>query len=85
MKTAISVPNETFARVEAAAAELGVSRSTFFTNAAEFYIRTLGHGGLTERVNAAVRLQPAAAVAESGAFVAAGTAAMEARWEDDPW
>jgi metal-responsive CopG/Arc/MetJ family transcriptional regulator len=41
MKTAISVPDATFARVEAAAARLGVSRSEFFSRAAEHWMSSL--------------------------------------------
>jgi mRNA interferase MazF len=38
VKTAISVPDETFARVDEAAARLGVSRSEFYARAAERWL-----------------------------------------------
>jgi metal-responsive CopG/Arc/MetJ family transcriptional regulator len=85
VKTAISVPDEVFASVDASAARLGVSRSRFFTQAAEFYLHALDQAGLTERVNRALREEPEASKAESKAFVAASTAAMRARWDADPW
>ena len=54
MKTAISVPDETFLRVEAHAAALGMSRSEFFTRAARRYIEQLEAESLTGRINVAV-------------------------------
>ncbi|MDR1185921.1 MAG: ribbon-helix-helix domain-containing protein [Bifidobacteriaceae bacterium] len=85
MKTAISVPDETFARVDTASAQLGVSRSRFFADAAELYLRELASSDLTSRANQALRSETEESAAESRAFVAAGTAAMLARWEVDPW
>jgi metal-responsive CopG/Arc/MetJ family transcriptional regulator len=38
VRTAISVPDATFARVEAAASRLGVSRSEFYARAAERWL-----------------------------------------------
>lgn len=52
MKTAISVPDETFARVERAASRLGVSRSEFFARAAERWLAELEDAGLTDAINA---------------------------------
>ncbi len=54
MKTAISVPDETFARVEAAAARLGVSRSEFYARAAERWLAALDDDGTTEAINRAL-------------------------------
>ena len=54
MKTAISVPDETFARVERAASRLGVSRSEFFARAAERWLADLEDAGLTDAINAAL-------------------------------
>jgi hypothetical protein len=41
VKTASSVPDETFARVEEAATRLGVSRSEFYARAAERWLAEL--------------------------------------------
>lgn len=51
MKTAISVPDPIFERVNARAAELGVSRSEFFAVAADRYLRELDAQGLTGRID----------------------------------
>lgn len=57
MKTAISVPDDTFTRVEQAARKLGVSRSEFFARAAERWLADLEHDDLTAAINAAVEGQ----------------------------
>lgn len=54
VKTAISIPDETFARAEAHAAALAVSRSEFFTRAVRRYIEHLEAESLTGRINAAI-------------------------------
>lgn len=54
MKTAISVPDETFARVDAAAERLGVSRSQFYAQAAERWLAALEDDGTTAAINAAL-------------------------------
>lgn len=54
MKTAISVPDATFDRVERAASRLGVSRSEFFARAAERWLDQLEQDGTTEAVNRAI-------------------------------
>lgn len=54
MKTAISILDALFARVDGKAAVLGLSRSAFFAIAAERYLDSLDsldNDGLTERVN----------------------------------
>ncbi len=58
MKTAISLPDETFHRVEAAAGRLGVSRSEFFARAAERWLATLDADGTTDAINRALDGQP---------------------------
>ncbi|MDR2567102.1 MAG: ribbon-helix-helix domain-containing protein [Bifidobacteriaceae bacterium] len=85
MKTAISVPADTYARVEAAAQSRGVSRSRLFTDAAEFYLRALESTDVTARVNEALAAESAESAAQSAAFVEMGTAAMLQRWGRDPW
>jgi metal-responsive CopG/Arc/MetJ family transcriptional regulator len=54
MKTAISLPDETFARVEATAAKLGVSRSEFFARAAERWLDDLDGEAATAAIDAAL-------------------------------
>jgi hypothetical protein len=54
VKTAISIPDETFARAEAHAAALEMSRSEFFTRAVRRYMEQLEAESLTGRINTAV-------------------------------
>ncbi len=54
MKTAISVPDETFARVDEAAARLGVSRSEFYARAAERWLAQLEASSVTDGIDAAL-------------------------------
>jgi len=56
MKTAISVPDETFQEAERRAVELGMSRSEFFTVAARHYIEELDAQSLTARIDAVIDL-----------------------------
>lgn len=51
MKTAISLPDETFARVEQAAKRLGVSRSEFFATAAERWLDDLDDQRVTDAID----------------------------------
>ncbi|HET9118722.1 MAG TPA: ribbon-helix-helix protein, CopG family [Pseudonocardiaceae bacterium] len=54
MKTAISIPPSTFARVEDAAKRLKLSRSEFFTRAAERWLDDLDGPATTEAINRAL-------------------------------
>ncbi len=54
MKTAISVPDDTFEQVTRQAAELGISRSEFFARAARRYLDELASRSLTQQVNDAL-------------------------------
>ncbi len=54
MKTAISLPDDTFKRVQVAAARLGVSRSEFFARAAERWLHDLDDDQTTEAINRAI-------------------------------
>ncbi len=58
MKTAISLPDETFERVETAAKRLGVSRSEFFARAAERWLEDLDDGQTTDAINRAITEAP---------------------------
>jgi hypothetical protein len=81
MKTAISVPDEIFSQVGSRAAELGISRSEFFTRAATQYLGQLADASLTRQIDAAIS---AAGDDDSGrAAAAAGRAFLAAT--DDEW
>lgn len=54
MKTAISVPDATFARVERLAKRLGLSRSEFFARAAAHWADELESSDLTAAINNAI-------------------------------
>jgi metal-responsive CopG/Arc/MetJ family transcriptional regulator len=55
MKTAISLSDDTFRRVDRAAKQLGVSRSEFFARAAEKWLAALDERGTTDAINSALR------------------------------
>ncbi len=55
MKTAISLPDETFHRVNRAAKRLGVSRSEFFARAAERWLVALDQQETTDAINSVLR------------------------------
>jgi len=54
MKTAISLPDETFERVDKRAASLHLSRSEFFARAAEQYLDRLESSSVTDEIDDAV-------------------------------
>ena len=54
MKTAISVPDETFDRASRRAKELGLSRSQVFTRAAVNYLDELDAHSVTQQIDAAL-------------------------------
>ena len=54
MKTAISLPDETFDRASRRAKELGMSRSEFFARAAVNYLDELDAKSLTAQMDAAL-------------------------------
>ncbi len=54
MKTAISIPDSTYAAVEKKAHELGWSRSEFYAKAAECMLGQLEEGSLVNSINAAI-------------------------------
>ena len=51
MKTAISMPDETFHRVTQTASRLGMSRSELMTKAADAYLDELDGQSLTDEIN----------------------------------
>ncbi len=54
VKTAISVPDDTFDRASARARELGISRSEFFARAAQHYLDEVDAQKLTDQIDAAL-------------------------------
>ena len=81
MKTAISIPDATFERVEERAAALGMSRSEFFVRAAQKYLEQLDATSLMGRIDAAVELLGADESADTA--VAAGRRRLAST--DDEW
>lgn len=57
MKTAISLPDDTFQRVEIKAKKLGMSRSEFFTKAALRYLDELDVESLTYLIDEVIDAQ----------------------------
>jgi predicted DNA-binding protein len=82
MKTAISLPDETFDRVSRRASDLGMSRSEFFTRAAQRYLDELDAQSLTGQIDRALETLDGADEAEAAA-VAIGNRVLEA--VDDEW
>jgi len=58
MKTAISLSDDTFRRVDDAAKRMGVSRSEFFARAAERWLDALQDDRTTAAINRAIRGLP---------------------------
>lgn len=85
MKTAISVPDATYSRVDKKAAELGMSRSQFYSVAAERYLRELESEDLTSRINEALARSGDAARSEALEWAAWSTAQAGRGVENDEW
>jgi metal-responsive CopG/Arc/MetJ family transcriptional regulator len=71
VKTAISLPDETFRRVDRAAKRLGLSRSELFARAAENWLDGLEDDGVTEAINRAI-----AGLSDDHQFTEAAAAAL---------
>lgn len=54
MKTAISLPDETFDRASRRANDLGMSRSEFFARAADSYLDELDAASVTKQIDEAL-------------------------------
>jgi metal-responsive CopG/Arc/MetJ family transcriptional regulator len=54
MKTAISVPDDTYKRASKRAEDLGMSRSEFFSRAAARYLDELDSTSLTQQIDQAI-------------------------------
>jgi metal-responsive CopG/Arc/MetJ family transcriptional regulator len=82
VKTAISLPDETFDRVAQRANDLGMSRSEFFTRAAQRYLDDLDAQSLTGLIDSALGHLHGNDEAQAAA-VAAGHRVLDA--VDDEW
>jgi Ribbon-helix-helix protein, copG family len=81
VKTAISLPDDTFDEVTRRAHELGISRSEFFTTAARRYLEALDAASVTRQIDAV--LESVGGDDSSGAAVAAGRRLLGR--SDDDW
>jgi predicted DNA-binding protein len=81
MKTAISVPDETYDRAERAARKHGMNRSQFYVTAAERYVAELESADLTDAIDAVVE---AANSDNSGRFAVAASGQL-LDGTDDEW
>ena len=82
VKTAISLPDETFDRVAQRASDLGVSRSEFFARAAQRYLDELDAESLTGQIDNALDRVHGTDEAEAAAVVI-GRRVLDA--VDDEW
>lgn len=71
MKTAISVPDETFDRASRRAKTLGLSRSEFFARAADNYLDELDAHSVTQQIDAALAVCSASDESNAAAVAAA--------------
>ncbi|HEY2043429.1 MAG TPA: hypothetical protein VGH11_12200 [Jatrophihabitans sp.] len=82
MKTAISVPDETFSEVEQRVRTLGVSRSEFYTVAARRYLHELDENSTTQQINDALALFDAT---DDSAATAVTSGRRRLATEDEDW
>jgi metal-responsive CopG/Arc/MetJ family transcriptional regulator len=80
VKTAISLPDDTYEQATRQAAELGISRSEFFARAARNYLDQLAVRSLTGQINEALQ---DASDDSNAAAAATGRRHLAAR--DDDW
>lgn len=79
MKTAISLPDEVFRRVERQARRLGLSRSEFFARAAERFLQALREDAVTASYDEA--FGPPEGADAAFRRRAARTALLNVEWE----
>jgi metal-responsive CopG/Arc/MetJ family transcriptional regulator len=82
MKTAISLPDETFDRACRRASDLGISRSEFFARAAQRYLDELDSQSLTGQIDSALEHLAGTDEAEAAA-VGVGHRVLDT--VDDEW
>jgi hypothetical protein len=78
VKTAISLPDDTYEQATRQAAELGISRSEFFARAARIYLDQLAAQSLTRQIDEALQ----AGDDDSNAAAAAAGRSYLARQDD---
>lgn len=78
MKTAISLPDDTYEEARRQAAELGISRSEFFARAARRYLDDLAEESLTQQIDEALE----AAGSDDSSAVAVGAGRNRLASED---
>ena len=79
VKTAISLPDDTYEQATRQAAELGISRSEFFARAARSYLDQLATHSLTRQINEALQ------TAEDDSNAAASAAGRRYLAGQDDW
>jgi len=82
VKTAISVPDDTFTRAEQRAQTLGITRSQFYTQAAQRYLEQLDAESLTRQVDAAIDM---VGPDESNSLASAAGRRVLAEPDQDDW
>jgi metal-responsive CopG/Arc/MetJ family transcriptional regulator len=85
MKTAISVPNETFRRVDERAAALGMSRSEFYARAADALLERLDAQSRVEAINAALSRGGVRAESDAASIGQVGLENLASLTRDDEW
>lgn len=81
MKTAISVPDDTYDRAERAARRHGMNRSQFYAAAVERYLAELESADLTEAIDAVAE----AANSDTSARFAVTASRQLLDGDDDEW
>jgi metal-responsive CopG/Arc/MetJ family transcriptional regulator len=81
MKTAISLPDDTFHQATERAEELGISRSEFLARAARRYLDELDADSVTRQIDEALQV---AGADDSGA-VASAAGRRRLASQDDDW
>ena len=81
MKTAISIPDDTFARADGRAAELGLSRSEFVTRAIQRYLEELDAESVTDQIDATIALL----AGDDSAVAAAAAGRRILEQDEDAW
>ena len=82
MKTAISLPDDTFERASQRAAQLGMSRSEFFARAAQRFLDELDEESTTRQIDHALETLPSP---EESADDAVATGRRVLGETDDEW
>lgn len=85
MKTAISVPDDTFRAVDDRALQLGMNRSEFYVVAAKRYLAELDGALLTAQIDEALNRGASDGSAEARELAAVGLERLAELTADDEW